>query len=176
MQPRAVIPAGGSATPTPGIFLRHGPHQRVAMGRPGAPWDTFGPSGNRSPLAPVFRAAECHAAEVSQVPFPTAGRFTAELRIYAVSSADNLTYRNYALHELTKDTPSLVIWHICVSDSGRFVLSHLAPRGFCTRTVRPERATNAEPTDRDSHGRAINSMTPIDRDWSRKLPSDDEIY
>ena len=77
MQPRAVIPAGDSAPPSPGIFLRHGPHQRVSMGRPGAPWDTFGPSGNRSPLAPVFRAAECHAAEVSQVPFPTAGRFPA---------------------------------------------------------------------------------------------------
>ena len=79
------------------------------MGRPGAPWDTFGPSGNRSPLVPVFRAAECTPAVLSVTSVSYGGQILpAELRICAVSSADNLTDRNYALHELTKDTPTLV--------------------------------------------------------------------
>jgi hypothetical protein len=38
------------------------------------------------------------------------------------------------------DTPSSVASAICVRDSGRFVLSHLAPCGFGTRTVSPEHA------------------------------------
>ena len=64
-----------------------------------------------------------------------------------------------------------------VSDCGsmRRLRSPLPPGNTHSLTqVRHERATNAEPTDRDSHGRAINSMTPIDRDWPRKLPSVDE--
>ena len=33
---------------------------------------------------------------------------------------------------------------------------------------------STDETVRDSHGCAVNPMTPIDRDWPRQLPSDDE--
>ncbi len=37
--------------------------------------------------------------------------------------------------QLTEDTPYLVISAICVRDSGRFVLSHLAPHSFFTGRI-----------------------------------------